>query len=102
MQDKGSAGKKGSYKLYVEVGVVYSPGGAMEPKYIRLSPTGEKYMIDHIYRYQRAASRKAGGCGICYYVRVRGQEARLFYEDAPDACRWFVETKNPIAEDISF
>ena len=40
MQDRDSAGKKGSYKLYVEVGVVYSPGGVMEPKYIRLSPTG--------------------------------------------------------------
>ena len=33
-------------RLYVEVGVVYAPDGVMEPKYLRLSPTGEKYMID--------------------------------------------------------
>ena len=58
--------------------------------------------IDRVYRRQRSASRKAGGCGICYFVRIRGQDARLFYEDSPDACRWFVETKNPIAGDMSF
>ena len=46
--------------------------------------------------FQRSASRKAGGCGICYFVRVKGQDARLFYEDSPDACRWFVESKYPV------
>jgi hypothetical protein len=53
-------------------------------------------MIDRVYRRQRSASRKAGGCGICYFVRVKGQDARLFYEDSPDACRWFVESKYPV------
>ena len=96
MQEQSSSVGKTSYKLYVEVGVVYAPDGVMEPKYLRLSPTGEKYMIDRVYRRQRSASRKAGGCGICYFVRVKGQDARLFYEDSPDACRWFVESKYPV------
>ena len=87
MQEQSSSGGKTSYKLYVEVGVVYAPDGVMEPK---------KYMIDRVYRRQRSASRKAGGCGICYFVRVKGQDARLFYEDSPDACRWFVESKYPV------
>ena len=96
MQEQSSSGGRIGYKLYVEVGVVYAPDGAMEPKYLRLSPTGEKYMIDRVYRRQRSASRKAGGCGICYFVKVKGQDARLFYEDSPDACRWFVESKYPV------
>lgn len=91
-------GEKGTYKIYVEVGVVYDPDGVMVPKYIRLSPEGEKYLIDRVCRRQRASSRRAGGCGICYFVRIRGQEARLFYEDSPKACRWFVESKNPVRE----
>jgi hypothetical protein len=96
MQDQKASGDRSNYKLYVEVGVVYSPAGVMEPKYLRIAPDGGKYMIDKIYRHQRLASRKAGGCGICYFVRVRGQDARLFYEDSPDACRWFVESKYPV------
>ena len=98
MQDKTNAGTKENYKLYVEVGLIYTPGGDMEPKYLRLTPTGEKYMIDRIYRHQRASSRKAGGCGICYFVRVRGKDAKLFYEDSPDKCRWFVESRTPVRE----
>ena len=41
MQEQSSSGGKTSYKLYVEVGVVYAPDGVMEPKYLRLSPTGK-------------------------------------------------------------
>ena len=43
MQEQSSCGGKTSYKLYAWVGVVYAPDGVMEPKYLRLSPTGEKY-----------------------------------------------------------
>ena len=96
MPDNTVAQKRPSYKLYVEVGVVYTPDGAMYPKYIRLNHRGEILVIDKILHRQRAASRKAGGCGICYTVQIKGQEARLFYEDAPKACRWFVETKQPV------
>ena len=48
MQEQSSSGGKTSYKLYAWVGVVYAPDGVMEPKYLRLSPTGEKYMIDRV------------------------------------------------------
>ena len=96
MPDNTASQKKQTYKLYVEVGVVYAPDGSMYPKYLRLKDGSERLVVDKILGHQRAASRKAGGCGICYTVRIKGQEARLFYEDAPDACRWFVETKQPI------
>ena len=90
-----------SYKVYVEVGVIYEPTGAMVPKYLRISPEGEKYEIERICRVQRSASRRAGGCGICYSVRIRGKDARLFYEDSPEACRWFVESKYPVNNNVS-
>ena len=98
-EEKAAIHKKQTYKLYVEVGVVYAPDGTMAPRYLRLPGRGERLEIDRIYKHQRSASRKAGGCGICYFVRIRGQDARLFYEDAPDACRWFVETKQPVFVD---
>ena len=96
MMEKTQGREYLNYKVYVEVGVVYTPEGLMLPKYIRLSPNGEMYVIDRVYRSQRASSRKAGGCGICYSVRVRGQDAKLFYEDSPDVCRWFVESREPV------
>ena len=96
MSENTTAGKRENYKLYVEVGVVYNPDGVMCPRWVRLPGMGEKLTIDKIYRHQRAASRKAGGCGICYFVRIKGQDAMLFYEDAPDAARWFVESKYPV------
>lgn len=99
MKEQNSDKERMNYKVYVEVGVVYSPDGLMMPKYIRLSSAGEKYVIDRVYRSQRASSRRAGGCGICYFVRIRGQDARLFYEDLPEASRWFVESRNPVGED---
>ena len=89
-----------SYKMYVEVGVIYEPTGEMVPKYLRLPPAGEKYEIDRISRIQRSASRKAGGCGICYTVRIRGKDARLFYEDSPETGRWFVESRYPVQDQV--
>lgn len=87
---------KETYKLYVEAGVVYTPDGEMIPQYVRLEKNGKMFLVDKVYRHERMASRKAGGCGICYFVRINGQDAMLFYEDAPQANRWFVETKRPI------
>ena len=43
MQEQSSSRERTSYKLYAWVSVVYAPDGVMEPKYLRLSPTGEKY-----------------------------------------------------------
>ena len=97
--EESRSGDQTSYKVYVEVGVIYEPTGEMVPKYLRMSPLGEKYEIDRIYRIQRTTSRKAGGCGICYSVRIRGKNARLFYEDMQDACRWFVESRYPVQDD---
>lgn len=96
MEEKGQ--ERPNYKLYVEVGAVYEPDGTMVPKYLRLTPDGEKFVIDHIYRAQRSASRRAGGCGICYSVRIRGKDALLYYEDSPHASRWFVESRYPVPE----
>ena len=38
-------------------------------------------------RVRRASSRKVGGDGICYTVRIGSNVTYLFYEDP----RWFVE-----------
>lgn len=50
---------------------------------------GRRYTIDRILDVRRAASLKAGGCGIRYTCRVRGKQTYLFREED----RWFMERK---------
>ncbi len=87
---------KETYKLYVETGVVYKPDGEIIPQYVRLGPDGEMFLIDKVFRHESMSSTKAGGCGICFFVQIKGQNAKLFYEEARRANKWFVETKRPI------
>ena len=87
---------KETYKLYVETGVVYKPDGEIIPQYIRLGPEGKMFLIDKVFHHERMASTKAGGCGTCFFVRINGQNAKLFYEDTRSRNRWFVETKKPV------
>ena len=96
MGETAAVNTKETYKLYVEAGVVYKPDGEIIPQYVRLGPNGEMFLIDKVFRHERMASTKAGGCGICFFVRIKGQNAKLFYEDTRHANKWFVETKRPI------
>lgn len=50
---------------------------------------GVSYDIDRVLSVQRAASRKAGGTGMRYHVRIGDAETDLYFEDP----RWFVEAK---------
>lgn len=79
------------YKVYVEVIADFTPDGRMMPLRI-VWEDGRTYGIDHVDRCDRRASLKAGGCGMRYVCRVRGQQIELFYEENG---RWFVTRKVP-------
>lgn len=82
-----------SYKVYVEVGVVYRTDGRMIPRWLRMDDT--VYPIEKVTDCRRAASMKAGGCGLRYRIRCCGQNAFLYYEDS-DRPAWFVESRRPV------
>lgn len=90
---EGSISVNQSYKLYVEAGVVFEKDGRMIPRWIRIGDT--RYEIDRVLDCRRAASMKAGGCGMRYTVQCRGQQAYLFYEDTEPGT-WFVESREPV------
>ncbi len=50
---------------------------------------GRRFVIDRVENFYRAASRKAGGCGIRYDIMIRGHSKYIFLEEN----RWFVERK---------
>ena len=50
---------------------------------------GTSYPIDEVLNVERRASRKAGGTGMRYHVRVGQADTYLYYENP----RWFVEAK---------
>ena len=50
---------------------------------------GIRYEIEGIEERRRMASTRAGGIGMRYAVRVRGQRKYLYEDEG----RWFVEAK---------
>ena len=48
---------------------------------------GKEYVVDKVQCIKKAASLKAGGCGIRYTCIISGQQRFLFLEDY----KWFVE-----------
>lgn len=79
------------YKAYVEVVADFSSDGRMMPLHI-VWEDGRAYDIDRVLRVDRCASLKAGGAGIRYVCRIRGQRVELYYEE--NGC-WFVNRKMP-------
>lgn len=77
-------------KVYVAVTAEHQPDGSCRPRQIRFADSGKAYEIDKIISACRAASRKVGGTGIRYTVRIRSQETFLFDEENG---KWFVELK---------
>ncbi len=75
-------------KVYVRVNADFYPDGEVRPCTITWAD-GRKYEITRIVQRIRAASTKAGGCGIRYTVHINGQERYLFRDED----RWFVEGK---------
>lgn len=78
------------YKVYVEVTAAFTPEGEVKPLSVRWQD-GTIYAVERVLDVRRAAATKAGGCGIRYTCRIRGQETYLFLEED----RWFVEARQP-------
>lgn len=55
---------------------------------------GVTYPVDDVLSVRRASSRRVGGDGICYAVRIGNKTTLLYYEDP----HWFVE--EIVADDI--
>ena len=77
-----------SRKVYVEVAAIFSPEGQILPRQIRWED-GTLFTVDRVVDIRRAAAFKAGGCGLRYTIRIRGQQTYVFL----DGDRWFVEGK---------
>ena len=63
--------------------------GWLDPGAGILLEDGRKYDIDEVKDKCRAASLKAGGCGLRYTIRIGARDTYLFDEDG----RWFVELR---------
>ena len=75
-------------KEYVAILAQISVDGTILPLWVFLQD-GRKYEIDEIKDKCRAASLKAGGCGIRYTIRIGARDTYLFDEDG----KWFVELR---------
>ena len=75
-------------KEYVSILAQIHRDGSIQPLGILLED-GRKYDIDEVKDKCRAASLKAGGCGIRSTIRICGRDTYLFDEDG----RWFVEMR---------
>lgn len=77
-----------SIKTYVAVDVLCQETGRMVPLSVTWED-GRVFPVDRVLEVRRAASYKAGGQGMRYTCRIKGQQTYLFFEDP----RWFVERK---------
>ncbi len=77
-----------SRKVYVQVTAAFAPDGTVRPLSVTWAD-GTVYEIDRVLDVRQAAATKAGGCGLRYTCRIRGQQTYLFLDDD----RWFVEAK---------
>ena len=82
---RGVAGRE---KKYVEVVVDVSADGIVTPLTI-VWDTGVRYHLDKVLDRRQAHSRRTGGTGMRYTVRVGGSDTYLWCEGN----RWFVEAK---------
>ena len=80
-------------KVYVSVIEIRNKNGQVLPLAV-VWEDGIRYKIDKVLDIRKAASIKAGGAGIRYTIRVRGQERHLFLEDDKNGAKWFIERKD--------
>lgn len=86
-------GISGRTKRYVSVTTRVDEDGRVRPLSIQWYD-GLTYPIDDVISVRRASSRRVGGDGICYTVRIGAKTTYLYFEDP----RWFVE--EIVADDI--
>lgn len=87
---QGISGRK---KRYVSVTARMDEGGHVRSPSIQWYD-GVTYPVDDVLSVRRASSRRVGGDGICYAVRIGNKTTLLYYEDP----HWFVE--EIVADDI--
>ena len=75
-------------KVYVRVQAEFDEEGNITPLSVKWE-NGRVYEIDRVLDVRRSASRKAGGTGMRYTVRIGRKQTLLFYEDPA----WFVERR---------
>ena len=73
-------------KVYVKVKAEFDTAGFLSPLSLTWED-GREFPIDRVLDAQRAASRKAGGIGTRYTVRIQGRERYLWFENPA----WFGE-----------
>ena len=73
-------------KKYIAVVAKMKNDGTILPLKI-IWEDGSEYIIDKVEDVRRAASLKAGGCGLRFSCKICGQTRFLFLEDY----RWFIE-----------
>lgn len=78
--------KQDVVKTYVKIIAQIAEDGSIRPLSIHLED-GRHFDIDEVKHVCRAASLKAGGCGIRYTIRIGNRDTYLFDEEG----RWFVE-----------
>ncbi len=76
-------------KVYVDVMAEFTRDGQLIPKKI-VWEDGHIFDIDRIKDVRRAASLRAGGCGMRYTCQIDNCEAYLYYEEDN---KWFVVRK---------
>lgn len=76
-------------KKYVDMIVRYTEDGQIIPLAVRWSPD-QLFEIDRVLDVRQAASLRAGGTGIRYLCRIKGQERFIWLEEN----KWFVEAKD--------
>ena len=79
-------------KVYVDVSEVRLKDGKLYPLSF-VWEDGNRYEIDRIIDVRNAASLKAGGAGVRYTVRIRGQDKYMFLEEDLGVTKWFMERK---------
>lgn len=85
-------------KVYVGVYTYTAPDGRIQPFAIKW-PDGPRYAIDEVRDMQPAASRKAGGAGMRYTIRIGERITHLWHEpalgqkNALGEYLWFVERR---------
>ncbi len=76
-----------SRKVYVRILAEFDIEGKVLPLSFKWEDE-RVYEIDRINDICRAASLKAGGCGLRYSCMVRGRQVYLFLEEGN---KWFIE-----------
>lgn len=76
-------------KKYVQVSADFSVEGKLRPRCITWED-GRRFQVERVLDCRRAASLKAGGCGLRFTCLISGREHYLFYEEN---YKWFVEAR---------